>query len=205
MSKFFVLIIACFLLGGAQVSAAQVSLRVGGGAVGAQSPGLVQDAARRGIGGELGVHLPVRSWLRFVPTLSYYRMRTTDEWTGGDGVMTMGSGTLDLHYMSPRGLAGVRPYALTGVGGHRVVGVPSRTGGICPAVVGAPCIVNEEALDTGLRLGLRVGGGATVRATSRVRLFGELRYARVVPTPGFVAEGETMTFLSGHAGLLYAW
>ena len=205
MSRLFVLIIACLLLGGVQVSAAQVSLRVGGGAVGAQSPGLVQDAARPGIGGEIGVHLPVRSWLRFVPAVAYHRAWLDGDWGEGNSVMTMGSGTLDAHYMSPRSLFGIRPYALTGIGGYRVAGVPSQSEVYCVAYVGVPCSVNEEALDTGLRLGLRVGGGATVQATSRVHLFGELRYARLVPTPGVVAEGEKMTFLSGHAGILYAW
>jgi hypothetical protein len=207
MNRLFVLIIACVLLGGAQVCAAQGSLRVGGGASVSQSPGLVQDAARPGIGGELGVHLPVRSWLRLVPTVSYHRARLDGEWRGSDGVMTTKSGTFNTHFTSPEAVFGVRPYAVAGVGLYRLREVPYR-GGFCLDVYRTEYAdtgrCQSVIRDTGFRLGLQLGGGLTIQTTSDVRLFGEVKHVRS-SSPSLNPEGAPFTSLSVHAGLLYAW
>jgi opacity protein-like surface antigen len=118
--------------------------------------------------------------------------------------MTMTSGTVDVHLVSPQTVGGVRPYALVGTGGYHVDNVPGRRGGICALVAGVPCSDEEVTVDAGLRLGLRLGGGLTLRATSRVQVFGDVRYEHVNPAPE-VGDGGRFSSLSAHTGVLVSW
>ena len=138
--------------------------------------------------------------------VSYHQSRLEGQWPESDGVMGMGSGTVNVHIVSPWDVAGVRPYALVGAGGYRFEDVPDRTQPVCLATVFPPCPPIDDTRDVGLRPGYQLGAGLTVRTTTRLRLFAETTYARILSETGtYSTMSGHLASLSVHAGVLLAW